>query len=148
MIIKQNFTFTFRDGNSLENFTPWVIKEWQFNIPWGLRKIKSIPQGPRGISGNMIFLNLHTYYIQEKTIFFFHFTQFKEISCEISNFLTYFECPHLWMRKSEKIPGIKLATTIYSRQVPLSVWILKKSWFSNFWGPQGIWRGPQEVEEW
>ena len=33
------------------------IKEWQFNIPQG-----SIPWGPRGISGNEIFLNLYAYY--------------------------------------------------------------------------------------
>ena len=39
------------------------IEEWQFNIPWGSRKIKSIPRGPWGILRNEIFFNLHAYYI-------------------------------------------------------------------------------------
>ena len=51
------------------------IKEWQFNIPRGTRRIKSIPRGPRGISGNEIFWNLHAYYKKSQYIFF-HFTQF------------------------------------------------------------------------
>ena len=47
------------DGNSLENFIPQGIevrgvKELQSSIPQGSRKIESIPQGPRGISGNEI----------------------------------------------------------------------------------------------
>ena len=36
----------------------WFLEEWQFNIPHGSRKIKSIPQDPRGILGCEIFLNL------------------------------------------------------------------------------------------
>ena len=40
-----------RDGNSSKNLIPRGIKEWQFNIPRGSRKIKSIPQGPLGPVG-------------------------------------------------------------------------------------------------
>ena len=118
----------------------WGIEEWQFNIPSGSRKIKSIPRGPRGISGNEIFLNLHAYY-KKSQFFSFCFTQFSKVSCEISNFLKYFDCPHyLWMRKSEES---KIATTICSWQ---GCEFLKKSWFSNFRGPRGIWRRPRGAE--
>ena len=41
----------YRDGNSSENSIPRGIKEWKFNIPRGLRKIKSIPQGSLGPVG-------------------------------------------------------------------------------------------------
>ena len=88
-----------KNGNSSKHFTSREIEKW--------RKIKSIPRsprGPRGISGTEVFLNLHGYYKKSQYIFF-HFTQFSKILCEISNFLTYFDCPH-W--KSEKSPGSKL----------------------------------------
>jgi hypothetical protein len=49
-----------RDGNSLEISTPREIKEWQFTIPQGSRKKKSIPRDPRGISRNgMLFHSTH-----------------------------------------------------------------------------------------
>ena len=37
------------NGNSLDNFTPRGIEEWQFNILQGLMNTKSTPRGPRGI---------------------------------------------------------------------------------------------------
>ena len=40
------------------------IEEWQFNISRGLRKIKSIPRGPRGILGNkMSWFAVECYFI-------------------------------------------------------------------------------------
>ena len=56
------------------------IKEWQFNIPRGSWKIKSIPWGPRGpqgISGNDILLNLQVYYKKSQYIYFSYYTIFK-----------------------------------------------------------------------
>ena len=64
-----------RDGNSSENFTPGGIKEWQFNIPRGSWKIKSIPEGPRGILRNDMLLNLQLYY-KKSQYSFFDITQF------------------------------------------------------------------------
>ena len=46
--------FQLKNGNSSKNFTSRGIEKW--------RKIKSIPRGPRGISGTEVFLNLHGYY--------------------------------------------------------------------------------------
>ena len=61
-----------RDGNSSENFHSSGIrgsKEWQFFIP----------RGPRGISGNEIFLNLPQFacLLKEKSRFLFIFTILK-----------------------------------------------------------------------
>ena len=39
----------------------------------------------------------------------------------------------------KKVPGSKIATTIYSLQ---GCEFLKTIGFSNLQGPQGIWRGP------
>ena len=55
------------------------IKEWQLNIPRGLKKIKSILRGPRGILGNEIFFKF-SYFLQEKSIFFFVLHNFQKIS--------------------------------------------------------------------
>ena len=59
----------------------------------GIEEDKIYSSGSSGISGNEVFLNLHDYY-KKSQYNFFNFTQFSKILCEISNFLTYFDCPH------------------------------------------------------
>ena len=49
--------FIIEDGNSSENLIPKGTEEWQFNIPQGSRKIKSIPKGSSGNFRECNFLN-------------------------------------------------------------------------------------------
>ena len=114
------------DGNSSENFTTQGIEESRNG---NLTFLRDLFLGVLGeFWGNEIFLDLHAYYKKSQYIFFI-LCNFQKFPVKSQIFWHILIVPMYEWGKVKKVPGSKIAASIYSWQ---GCEFSNKSWFSNF----------------